>query len=50
MKYADKLGAEYTLILGDSELEAGKAQLRSMADGSQSELLIDGVVGYFCGK
>ena len=31
MKYADKLGARYTLIIGDSELESGRAQLKDMA-------------------
>ena len=38
MKYANKLGASYTLILGDSEIESGKAQLRNMEDGTQTEV------------
>ena len=41
MKYSSKLGAKYTLILGESELETGKAQLRNMDDGSQLEVDID---------
>ena len=41
MKYANKLGAEYTLIIGDSEIDAGKAQLRNMADGTQTEVELD---------
>jgi len=41
MKYANKIGAEYTLIIGDSEIEAGKAQLRNMLDGTQTEVEID---------
>jgi histidyl-tRNA synthetase len=41
MKYANKLGAEYTLIIGDSEIECGKAQLRNMTDGEQTEVEID---------
>ena len=41
MKYANKLGAEYTLIIGDSEIEAGRAQLRNMADGTQTEVELD---------
>ena len=40
MKYADKIGAAYTLIIGDSELEAGRAELRSMTDGTQSAVEI----------
>ena len=47
MKYADKIGAKYTLILGDDELAAGKAQLRSMADSEQSEIALCDVVGRF---
>ena len=41
MKYANKLGAEYTLILGDTEVESGKAQLRNMQDGTQAEVSLD---------
>ena len=38
MKYANKLGAEYTLIVGDSEIESGRAPLRNMTNGEQSEV------------
>ena len=41
MKYANKIGAAYTLIIGDSEIEAGRAQLRNMADGTQTEVELD---------
>ena len=41
MKYANKIGAEYTLIIGDSEVDAGSAQLRNMSDGEQREVLLD---------
>jgi len=40
MKYADKIGAEYTLLLGDTELENGRAMLRCMADGTQREVTL----------
>ena len=43
MKYADKIGAKYTLLIGESELEAGKAILRNMTDASQSEVPLDSV-------
>ena len=36
-KYADKIGAAYVLALGDNEIAAGKAKLKSMADGSEQE-------------
>ncbi|MBI3810986.1 MAG: histidine--tRNA ligase [Nitrospirae bacterium] len=38
MGLSDKLGARYTLIIGENELKAGKAMLRNMADKSQTEL------------
>ena len=38
MKYANKIGAKYTLIIGDSEIDAGVAQLKNMADGTQTEV------------
>ena len=44
MKYANKKGAKYTLIIGDSEVEAGVAQLRDMESGEQSEVSLDSFV------
>lgn len=41
MKYADKLGALYTVVLGDNELETGKAQLKNMKDGTLTEISLD---------
>lgn len=41
MKYANKIGAEYTLIIGDNEIDLGKAQLRNMQTGEQSEVSLD---------
>lgn len=41
MKYANKIGAAYTLIIGDSEIDAGRAQLKNMDDGSQTEVELD---------
>jgi histidyl-tRNA synthetase len=38
MKYANKIGAKYTLIIGDSEIDAGVAQLKNMSDSSQTEV------------
>ncbi len=37
MKYANKLGARFTMILGDNELAAGKANLKNMATGESCE-------------
>ncbi len=38
MKYADKIGAQYALVVGDSELEEGKAQLKNLRDGEKFEV------------
>lgn len=51
MKYADKIGAEKVLILGDSELESGRAPLRDMrgdiGETSQTEIEIDQISDLF---
>lgn len=46
MKYADKKSAEYTVIIGDSELESGKAQIKDMKNSTQSEIELDKIVEY----
>jgi len=33
MKYANKIGAKYTLVIGEEELREGKAKLKRMSDG-----------------
>ncbi len=38
MKYADKTGAEYALVIGDSELSAGKAELKNLRNGEKFEV------------
>ncbi len=38
MGLADRLGARYTLIIGENELKSGRAVLRNMSDKSQAEL------------
>lgn len=40
MSLADRLAADYTVILGDRELETGKANLRRMATGDQQEVTL----------
>ena len=41
MKYADKLGARYTVVVGDNELETGRAQLKDMTTGAVEEVPLD---------
>ena len=40
MKYAGKIGAKFSMVLGDDELASGKALLKNMADGSTTKIEI----------
>jgi histidyl-tRNA synthetase len=41
MEIANKLGARYTLIIGDNEISAGRYALKNMSSGEQVELTQD---------
>lgn len=47
MKYADKLGARYTLVLGDNEIENGEAEIKNMATGEQTRVKLDELAEFF---
>lgn len=48
MKYADKLNAKYTIVIGDSEVEDGVAKLKDMQTGEETEIaLATFVSGYY---
>ena len=38
MKYADKLGAKFNVVIGDSEVENGKAKLKNMSSGESADI------------
>lgn len=46
MKYADKIGAKYTMVLGDSEIESGTANLKNMQTGEVAEVGTDTLIHY----
>lgn len=46
MKYADKLGAQNTLVLGDNEIETGTAKIKNMATGEETEVSLDAIAEY----
>ncbi|MBP3692153.1 MAG: histidine--tRNA ligase [Clostridia bacterium] len=50
MRYANKLGATYTLVLGDSELENRKAVLKEMESGNQTEIELNDSFAQSFGK
>ena len=41
MKYADKIGAKFSIVLGDNEIETGKANLKNMQTGAVTEIALD---------
>ncbi len=43
MKYADKIRAQYTLILGDSELESGECNIKNMSNGETALIKINDI-------
>ena len=44
MKYANKIGSKYSLILGETELEAGVAELKEMETGEKESISIADLV------
>ena len=50
MKYANKIGARYTVILGDDELAEGKAALKNMGDGGQEVIELEKLPEYILAK
>ena len=47
MKYANKIGASYTMVIGDDELQKGKANIKNMANGDQVEVSLENLVKEF---
>ena len=46
MKYADKIGATFSCIIGDSELEAGEATVKNMKEGTSEKVALDEIIEY----
>ncbi len=47
MKYADKLGATYNVVLGDNEVDEGITKLKNMNTGEETEIALDTFVSGF---
>ena len=43
-KYADRINAAYTILVGDDELDAGKVSLRDMATSTQTLITTDEII------
>lgn len=50
MKYANKIGAKNTVILGSDELTNNKAQIKNMENGEQTEVELHKIADYFIKK
>ena len=46
MKFADKIGARFSLVIGDSELENNTAQIKNMQTGESANVLLDKIYEY----
>ena len=46
MKLANKLGAKYTVVLGESELTEGKINVKDMSDGYEKEIPLSDLARY----
>ena len=49
MKYANKIGAKYTVVLGDDEVNSGKANIKNMETGEQTEVELSRLPEFFKG-
>lgn len=47
MKYADKIGAKFTLVLGDNELSGNKAVIKNMKTGDTTEISLNNISDEF---
>ncbi|MBE6837088.1 MAG: histidine--tRNA ligase [Ruminococcus sp.] len=41
MKYADKIGARFVIVIGDNEIETNSAKLKNMQTGDQIDVTLD---------
>ena len=47
MKYADKLGAQNVVVLGENELASGEVFVKRMSDGQQVKTALNNLKEYF---
>jgi histidyl-tRNA synthetase len=47
MKYANKIGAKNTVIIGADELSNNKANIKNMETGEQTEVALDKIAEFF---
>lgn len=47
MKYADRVGAKYVVVIGDEELQNGVVNIKNMQNGETQSHTIENLAGYF---
>jgi histidyl-tRNA synthetase len=50
MRRADRLSAEYVLIIGDEEIASGKCKWKRLSDGSQGDIALSETINFFLEK
>ncbi|MBQ8002302.1 MAG: histidine--tRNA ligase [Clostridia bacterium] len=50
MKYSDKMNSKFSIVLGDTEIEEGKAKLKNMATGEAVEVELSGIAEIIKGR
>ena len=50
MKYADKLGCKYTVVLGDNEIDSNTCEIKNMLTGEKTQLSLDEIAGFIGGN
>ena len=46
-KYADKLGAKFVAVIGESELADGAMNVKNMSNGESEKVSFENAVAYF---
>ena len=46
MRYANKIGARFSVVLGDNELESGVVRLKDMGTGEEKEISLNSIVEF----
>lgn len=50
MKYADKIGANFSIVIGDDEIDSGKVSLKDMKNSTQEEINFSELASILGGK
>ena len=47
LKYANKIGAKYMLVIGDDEIDTNNAKIKNMATGEETPIALDKIEKFF---